>query len=144
MTHRITFLPQNQTAQAPDGGTIMDVARQIGLPIDSTCGGRGTCGKCEVTLTPGGRQLACCAVITRDFVVEVPPLPGITWEFSTRPAEDAKLGLALDIGTTTITVAVLDLHTGETLAAGSIRNRQASYGADVIERISYTMARADG
>ena len=144
MTHGITFLPQNQTAQAPDGVTIMDVARQIGVPIDSTCGGRGTCGKCGVTLTPGGRQLACCAVINRDVVAEVPSLPGITSEFSTPPVENARLGLALDVGTTTITAAILDLHTGETLAAGSIRNRQASYGADVIDRISHTMTHADG
>jgi uncharacterized 2Fe-2S/4Fe-4S cluster protein (DUF4445 family) len=144
MTHRITFLPQTQTTEAPDDCSIMDVARQFGILIDSTCGGQGTCGKCEVTLTPGGRQLACRTVVDRDFVVEVPALPGIPSEVPGRSAENADLGLALDIGTTTITAAILDLHTGEMRAAGSIRNRQASYGADVIDRISYTMTHADG
>jgi uncharacterized 2Fe-2S/4Fe-4S cluster protein (DUF4445 family) len=144
MTHRITFLPQNQTAQAPDSWTIMDAARQFGVPIDSTCGGRGTCGKCGVTLTPGGHQLACRTMIDRDYVVEVPPAPDTILEISGRVAENAHLGLALDIGTTTITAAIVDLDTGETCGAGSIRNRQASYGADVIDRISYTITHADG
>jgi uncharacterized 2Fe-2S/4Fe-4S cluster protein (DUF4445 family) len=44
-------------------------------------------------------------------------------------------GLAIDIGTTTVSVLLMDLLTGEPLAAGSAGNGQIRYGADVISRI---------
>jgi uncharacterized 2Fe-2S/4Fe-4S cluster protein (DUF4445 family) len=44
-------------------------------------------------------------------------------------------GLAVDIGTTTVAVALTDLKTGEVLATGSAGNGQIPYGADVINRI---------
>jgi len=47
------------------------------------------------------------------------------------------LGVALDIGTTTIAAALHDLSTGAMLATGSIGNSQTTCGADVIERISH-------
>ena len=42
---------------------------------------------------------------------------------------------AIDIGTTTVTAALLDLDTGLLLAKGSCGNAQIRYGADVINRI---------
>ena len=50
--------------------------------------------------------------------------------------EDTKLvGCAIDIGTTTVTMVLVDLQTGEILAKGSSGNGQIRYGADVINRI---------
>lgn len=45
------------------------------------------------------------------------------------------LGLAVDLGTTKIAAYLVDLETGETLAATGIMNPQISYGEDVITRI---------
>ena len=51
-------------------------------------------------------------------------------------AEDtAIVGCAIDIGTTTVTMVLVDLHTGKILAKGSSGNGQIRYGADVINRI---------
>ena len=44
-------------------------------------------------------------------------------------------GLAIDIGTTTVTAALVDMETGELLARASAGNGQIRYGADVINRI---------
>jgi uncharacterized 2Fe-2S/4Fe-4S cluster protein (DUF4445 family) len=44
-------------------------------------------------------------------------------------------GLAVDIGTTTVSALLVDLLSGETLASGSAGNGQIRYGADVINRI---------
>ncbi len=44
-------------------------------------------------------------------------------------------GLAVDIGTTTLAVKLLDLKTGRVRARASAYNQQASFGADVISRI---------
>ena len=44
-------------------------------------------------------------------------------------------GLAIDIGTTTVSAVLMDLRTGKLLAKGSGGNGQIRYGADVINRI---------
>lgn len=50
--------------------------------------------------------------------------------------EDTRLvGCAIDIGTTTVTMVLADLESGEILAKGSSGNGQIRYGADVINRI---------
>ena len=50
--------------------------------------------------------------------------------------EDTRLvGCAIDIGTTTVTMVLCDLESGEILAKGSSGNGQIRYGADVINRI---------
>jgi len=49
------------------------------------------------------------------------------------------LGLAFDLGTTTVVATLLDLCTGTPLAVASMLNKQQPFGADVITRISATM-----
>lgn len=52
------------------------------------------------------------------------------------PADDRRIcGLAVDIGTTTVSAVIVDMSTGELLAKASAGNGQIRYGADVINRI---------
>jgi uncharacterized 2Fe-2S/4Fe-4S cluster protein (DUF4445 family) len=51
------------------------------------------------------------------------------------------LGIALDVGTTTVVLQVLDLRTGDSLAVGAFENPQRFGGSDVIGRISYEAER---
>jgi uncharacterized 2Fe-2S/4Fe-4S cluster protein (DUF4445 family) len=50
---KIVFTPSGHQAEAPLGTTVLDVARQLGVDIDSVCGGRGICGRCQVTAGVG-------------------------------------------------------------------------------------------
>lgn len=89
----VTYLPSGKTAHVPEGTTLFNAAHWAGLPIDSTCGGRGTCGKCQVRLiteapepTPAdhrhlvqdqidsGWRLSCQHSIDSDAECEVPRL----------------------------------------------------------------------
>ncbi len=243
MKFQITFTPQQLVTHAPAHTTLFNAANWAGLAIDSTCGGKGTCGKCKVQVTQGafpvhdsdhryfspsdldqGWRLSCCAHIESDCVVEVPRLmtspkaatlgygrhvildphthklhlqlspPDLNdqrsdWQrlreklkeegyevradlnlirslpttlrandFSitaviggdeliavdSGDTADSCLGIAVDVGTTTVVVALIDLTTGATLGALSALNSQAPYGADVIARVSYTMEHDDG
>ena len=47
------------------------------------------------------------------------------------------LGLAIDIGTTTVVFRIIDLLTGEAVAGGALENPQRFGGSDVMTRISY-------
>ena len=89
----VTYLPFDRTTRVPPGTTLFSAAHWIGLPIDSTCGGRGTCGKCKVRVIQGladaetadhrqlrpqeiadGWRLSCQAHIYEDITCEVPQL----------------------------------------------------------------------
>ncbi|OQY82134.1 MAG: hypothetical protein B6D41_18510, partial [Chloroflexi bacterium UTCFX4] len=53
-------------------------------------------------------------------------------------------GIAVDIGTTSVVCAIVNLNTGAVEAVKSDLNRQAPFGADVISRVSHTMLEPDG
>jgi uncharacterized 2Fe-2S/4Fe-4S cluster protein (DUF4445 family) len=89
----VRYLPFDRVTRVPPGTTLFSAAHWIGLPIDSTCGGRGTCGKCKVRVIQGrteaetadhrllrpaeiidGWRLSCQARIYEDMTCEVPQL----------------------------------------------------------------------
>ena len=92
----IEFRPQNKKTRVPFGMSIFNAANWIGLPIDSTCGGQGTCGKCKVLVWGKGNpeinaadreflsdsellegwRLSCRSLANQDLVCEVPTLIG--------------------------------------------------------------------
>lgn len=53
----------------------------------------------------------------------------------TSPEDKALVACAIDIGTTTVTMVLVDLTSGKILAKGSSGNGQIRFGADVINRI---------
>ncbi len=54
------------------------------------------------------------------------------------------LGIAVDIGTTTVVVYLIDLQTGATIDQRGTYNKQARYGDDVITRIIYATEEKNG
>ncbi len=54
------------------------------------------------------------------------------------------LGIAIDVGTTTLAAFLCDLTTGELLGKASRMNPQIGYGEDVLARISYAMTEEEG
>ncbi|MBU2550653.1 MAG: DUF4445 domain-containing protein [Proteobacteria bacterium] len=60
------------------------------------------------------------------------------------PPGTPMLGLAVDIGTTSLAAYLVDLTTGRTLAQLGEMNPQIAYGEDVMSRIAYTMEHEQG
>ncbi|MFN4196400.1 MAG: ASKHA domain-containing protein [Caldimicrobium sp.] len=58
-------------------------------------------------------------------------------EIETGDTTKSALAVAIDLGTTTLQLELIDLNTGETLAKTSDYNPQISYGEDVISRIEF-------
>lgn len=131
-----------------------------GISIAMPCAGRGTCGKCRVlasgalmpptdaersALTDAdialGYRLACQATATGDVTVTVPQAQGAdiltAGDFPdiVLAPWGTGLGMAVDIGTTTVAAFLYDLRTGTRLAVASMENPQAAFGADVISRL---------
>ena len=60
------------------------------------------------------------------------------------PSDNDLIGIAVDIGTTTIVVELVDLTTGRVIDARSDYNKQVVYGEDVLSRVMYTEEHEDG
>ena len=261
--HRVVFTPSGREGLFPTGTSVLDAARSLGVDLDSVCGGRGICGRCQVVPSLGshpkwaidvtshsldaagateaiyqgrrtlrdGARLGCQAGLIADVVLDVPPesqlhgpivrktidvagleLDPLTtlhvvtispaelgedaalapsliarldaeWGLtvaSVRPAvlsslhpavaaddgtvtaavrrhgstmEVAKvwggvhltpLGVAIDIGSTTIAGHLMDLSTGEVLATAGVMNPQIRLGEDLMSRVSYVMMNDGG
>ncbi len=251
----LTFQPSGRRGMAAIGQDLLSAARSLGVEIESSCGGKGTCKKCRVLIESAaegtsppteierqaldrdalaaGTRLACQTLVRSDVRVFVPQesrrnrpvvrkeagartvpvdpavkryrvtltaptlddpladterivaalerehglagvtldyeilktLPGIArgakWDLDIvvwQPGEtggvvvdvraagtDVRLlGLAVDIGTTTIAAYLTDLQSGEVLATESSMNPQVAFGDDVIARLHHTIHNESG
>jgi uncharacterized 2Fe-2S/4Fe-4S cluster protein (DUF4445 family) len=261
---RIVFTPSGLTGEVDTGTTVLAAARQLGVDLDSVCGGRGICGRCQIEPSTGsfakwaidsaptalsdwsavevdyetkgnarrplraGRRLGCAATVLDDAVISVPSesqvhkqvvrksidLSGLVidpqftllnvdvpkavlgdsesvteligeavlhthdvrvrrWSTTVlRTAHkaaandhgsvtiavdrdgvavaiwpgfvDTALGVAIDVGSTTVAGHLCDLSTGEVLATAGMMNPQIRFGEDLMSRVSYVMMNPGG
>ena len=132
---------------------LADLLAEHGFPVQRPCGGRGKCGKCAVEVSgclsqptaaevAAGARLACQTTLLGDAQVTLPEAPEharieLSGEASFRPLAPVSgcLGLAVDIGTTTLAARLLELSTGKTLGQAAMLNPQTTVAADVMGRI---------
>lgn len=136
------------TAAVRDGETLLPALRRAGFSLPAACGGRGRCGKCRVTVN-GASRLACRVVPSDGDVVTLPETAGgailtDTVSIAVSGGEEQGCAAAVDLGTTTVAVRLCDLASARERKTVSAWNVQASYGADVISRIQYTLDEPDG
>jgi uncharacterized 2Fe-2S/4Fe-4S cluster protein (DUF4445 family) len=51
----LIFQPYGKRLEVKEGRTVLEAARDIGVSINSVCGGRGLCGRCKI-ITRGGEK----------------------------------------------------------------------------------------
>ena len=49
----VVFTPSGKRGRIALGTPILDAARSLGVDVDSVCGGRGLCGRCQITVSAG-------------------------------------------------------------------------------------------
>lgn len=136
------------------GKNLLAWLRDQGYPISADCGGIGKCNKCKVRLLSGEFFIAN-KPITSEAIVKacqttigekggeielLHPNQSETPQGYTPSTEAihkaSSVGVALDIGTTTLEATLINLKDGTILSSASCLNPQAAYGADVLSRIS--------
>lgn len=152
----------------PYGITALEAIRLAEISLYSPCGGNGTCGKCRAKITgdisvmderenaflseeekSAGIRLSCMCRLYGDFEIDIQygnlcvqtDFEGLSYTLlpMVKDKGRASLGLAADIGTTTVALYLCDLKSGKILATRGFRNPQSAYGADVISRIDKIM-----
>jgi uncharacterized 2Fe-2S/4Fe-4S cluster protein (DUF4445 family) len=155
----LELLPLGEVLRVKRGTPLQDVLFAHG--VEFPCGGRGRCKGCRVKVLAGalpitgedrlklseaelagGWRLACRGQAEGDLKIEL-----AQWEaailtddsaFAFTPREG--LGVAVDLGTTTIVAQLVDLQTGHVLAVRAALNAQAKYGADIMSRVDRAVA----
>jgi uncharacterized 2Fe-2S/4Fe-4S cluster protein (DUF4445 family) len=51
--HRVVFTPSGLEGKVASGTSVLEAARQLGADLDTVCGGRGICGRCQITPSVG-------------------------------------------------------------------------------------------
>jgi len=148
--------PSGRISLPAGSGTLLECLRLMGYHLRADCGGEGQCGKCRVrflSLPPspdsieqqwlaaeelrGGWRLACRHRPPEPAVLEY----GDDWQVRFRPepissiSARRRLGLAVDIGTTGLVAALVNLDGGDPVLIARGFNPQRAWGADVMTRL---------
>ena len=157
-THTLRLSPADLRMEVPAGTRLQDVLFEQG--VEFPCGGRGRCKGCRVNVLRGalnvtaeeknlltsaeldaGWRLACRHSIAGELELEL-----AQWEmsvlsdnstFAFQPREG--LGVAIDLGTTTIAAQLLDLQSGNVLGVQTALNAQARHGGDIMSRVEFAL-----
>lgn len=153
-----------------EGSNLLQVLLEEGVFVDNPCGGKGICGKCKVKIWSGdvspvteterkhltceeqdaGIRLSCLVEVFGEVEIELLKkerrhrvlTKGYMPDFD-REFRREGYGVAVDIGTTTVVAALVNLTDGEELADASMINAQKHYGLDVLTRITYEYEHPD-
>lgn len=153
-TISIKLLPIDKNVVVNHGTPLIDVLHEFG--VEFPCGGKGTCGSCKIRLLEGNLKtdpvqqqkldklnlsenwrLACYCKAETDITLEVTQFENIiladNTKFEIKPQPG--FGIAVDLGTTTIVVQLVNLENGKILESVSDLNPQIRFGGDIISRI---------
>jgi uncharacterized 2Fe-2S/4Fe-4S cluster protein (DUF4445 family) len=141
------------------GSSLGAAILATGLPLEQPCAGRGTCRKCKVIVQgasspfdekeleglteaeqAAGYRLACRARVLGEVDVTLAPIVVYSNKIF-RACDDytrsnAPLGLAIDLGSTTVAAFLTALDTGRVCLGAAALNQQTAFGADVISRMA--------
>lgn len=140
------------------GPSLLNILRDHGYSIYAPCGGKGTCGKCRMNISGEGYVMSCnyyprhsmevilpsmnemnILVSQTEYLEDFPYEDDVTKHYSKTP-----YGIAIDLGTTTVVLYLLNLQSGMIEEITSFLNPQNLYGADVISRINYCQEHTNG
>jgi len=155
----LELLPLGKAISVEPGTSLQDVLFVHG--VEFPCGGRGRCKGCRIKVLAGslpvteadrarlseaelahGWRLACQARAEGDLKLELAQWEAAiladdsSFAFTPQPG----LGIAVDLGTTTVVAQLLDLATGRVLAVRAELNAQAKHGADIMSRVEFAVA----
>ena len=153
--------------------TILEFLREKDIHIDAACNGLGVCGKCKIKLEStdvsiserkllgeenikSGYRLACMHSIDevdKEFILKSfesekkPDSIVLTESFTPKIIHTnihEKYGIAIDIGTTTVAMELIDLKNAKIISKVADVNSQVKFGFDVMSRIAFTLENKEG
>ncbi|RRJ26914.1 DUF4445 domain-containing protein [Lachnoanaerobaculum gingivalis] len=152
---------------------LLEFLREKNIHIDAACNGLGVCGKCRIKLEntdaleserkllgedniKSGYRLACMHSVDevdKELILkeiehtEKPENIVLTDSFTPKINHTNirdKYGIAIDIGTTTVAMELIDLKSAGIILKVADVNSQVKFGFDVMSRIAFTLENFGG
>ncbi|MFO7837815.1 MAG: ASKHA domain-containing protein [Candidatus Thorarchaeota archaeon] len=167
----LIFEPSGARILVDAEATYLKAIRESGRYVPADCGGKGTCGKCRIVVQPSpsptnsdlehlseeelesGVRLACQHTVENNRRILIPSEAGeakiLVDALISRPlvpeiGEAGDIGIAIDLGTTTIVCYFIELGSGTQIDVRREINPQIAFGEDVINRLTYAMNNPGG
>lgn len=136
MIHLVKLKDREITCK--DGELLSEVLIKAGETIEHPCGGRGVCKKCVVTVD-GRDELSCKYRVHSDITLELPERGDMVSETGAEVTGcyTKEMCFVLDIGTTTLALALVSLDEAKIIKVITRTNPQRAFGADIMTRIDY-------
>lgn len=155
----VELLPLNAEFTIQHGALLYDHLFAYG--VEFPCGGRARCKGCKIRVINGGWpaseaearllteheiangwRLACQTKIETNTIIELAQweAPVLTDNSRIEFTPRTGLGVAVDLGTTTIVAQMLDLNSGQVLGVRTALNAQARHGSDIMSRVEFGVA----
>lgn len=155
----VELFPLDVRLEVQRGTALADILAEYG--VEFPCGGSDMCGGCRIRVVDGtlpagipdrvvftedelaqGWRLACCARADSSLKLEVGQwiTPVLADSAPLEGKGRAGLGIAVDVGTTTIAAQMLDLASGQVLGLRTALNPQCAHGADVMGRVLFALS----
>ncbi len=156
--YEVKVLSDKSRVLCAQGQSLLECLRHGHIHLEAPCGGIGTCRKCKVKIVEGqvktltGNQLFGSGDSVLACMVTPVSNVSLKWlenrmqgmqsdvaetETSTLGSINGPLGLSVDIGTTGISVALIQLLTKSIINQTSVVNPQVEFGGDVMTRAGY-------
>ncbi len=153
--YSIELIPHGRKIEVKPGQGMMEALMENSIFLRSDCGGKGSCGKCrveQISKTGTCEPIhACSHTVSEDLKIKIPEsslmsshiiskapvsLPKFFIDHRDKACQKEGVGMAVDLGTTTIALYLCDTANGKILSSLSVKNPQVIYGDDVMSRIS--------
>jgi len=126
----VIFLPSGRRGEVPEGKTVLEASRELGVEIESLCGGNSSCGKCKVKWMEGllssfteeegkfitelemgeGYRLGCAAQILGNVRIFIPEESRIQKQVIRKEASEKSIELKPAIALRWIELSPPSLH----------------------------------
>ncbi len=161
-TVRVELVPLGVSLEVERGAALGSVLAAHGLELP--CGGSEVCGGCRVRILEGtlaatpkdkqaltdeeiaaGWRLACQAHAETALKLHVEQwtVPILSDQTRLHGSARSGLGIAVDVGTTTLVAQMVDLATGDLLGVQTALNPQTAFGADIMTRLRFALTKPD-
>ena len=125
------------------GDNLFKVLCNAGYVFSGNCGGLGRCQRCLVDVKGAGTVKSCTYTITDNIQVTIgedntsvlASYKGADESHNVYNGAGRGIGIAIDLGTTTIAIEQIDMSDGSVTDRCGFMNPQIEYGSDVISRI---------
>ncbi len=156
---KIELYPLGKKIDVAVGTPLQDVLFDFG--VEFPCGGKGRCKGCRVRVIRGeleisadqqlilgdadyskGWRLACRSRVIKDVTLELAQwrMPILEDQSRIEGTGKSGLGIAVDLGTTTLATQLINLRDGSIQGVVSGLNSQGRYGADIMTRLEFALA----